>query len=87
MKLIGVEGFSQKDVNESVQGASVTTDPPTEKVTQWDVLALDMIRFRAFKRLINSKSCISYCYMCELRNYYLKLPIDHITLRASAINP
>jgi hypothetical protein len=59
MRLIDVRDLV-RDINENVHSASPIPDPPTEKETQWDVLALDMIRFRAFKGLINTKSRISF---------------------------
>jgi hypothetical protein len=65
MKSIGVRGFSQKDINENVHNTLSIPDPPTKKVTRWDVLALDTFRFRAFKGLINSKSRISCYFVCE----------------------
>jgi hypothetical protein len=49
MKSIGVAGFSQKDINENVHGTSPILDPPTEKATRWDVIVIDMIRFKEFK--------------------------------------
>jgi hypothetical protein len=59
MRLIGVGAFA-RDINKNVHSTSPIPDPSTEKATRWDVLALDTIRFREFKGLINNKSCISF---------------------------
>jgi hypothetical protein len=71
MKSISVRGFLQKDINENMSIAHrQSLDPPTEKETRWDVLALDTIRFRAFKGLINSKSCISCYFVCKSKQLF-----------------
>jgi len=59
MRLIGI-GYLVRDIDKNVHSASLIPDPPAEKETQWDVLALDMIRFRAFKGIINTESHISF---------------------------
>jgi hypothetical protein len=53
-----IEGFLEKDIIENIHSTSSIPDPPTKKATRWDVLALDTIRFGAFKGLIDSKYCI-----------------------------
>jgi hypothetical protein len=64
MRSIGV-GYFVRDIDENIHSTSPIPDPPTEKATRWDILVLDTIRFGAFKGLINSKSCISFYFVCE----------------------
>jgi hypothetical protein len=65
MRSIGVESFSQKDINENIHGSSSILDPSTDKETRWDFLVLDTFIFRAFKGPINSKCHISFHFVCE----------------------
>jgi hypothetical protein len=39
------QSFLQKDINENILSTSLILDPPTEREIQWDILALDTIRF------------------------------------------
>jgi hypothetical protein len=65
MKSINVIGFSHKGIDEYVHNTFTNLNPPTMKVTRWDVLELDTFRFEAFKGLISSKYRISFYFVYE----------------------
>jgi hypothetical protein len=81
LELLGVRGFSQKYINKNVHNTLPIPDLPTKKARRWDILELDTFRFKAFKGLINSKSRISFYFVCESKQPFAITNRTHHPLR------
>jgi hypothetical protein len=62
--------FLQEVINENIHSTPSIPNPPTKRATQWDILALDTIKFGAFKKIINTRSRISFYFMCQSKQSF-----------------